>query len=198
LRETFVLNPNNTYSSFAQFLKTGAGAATSTSAIGLAASNVNINSSYNIAGSNDVLTPGGTYLPGSIMDGLVQGTINVSCDNGTPTAGGSVFVRSALNGAIPNGVVGGLEAVADPNPITTTTFSTTAGSANATASTATGLAVGQILSGNVNVPAGTFIKSFVGTAVVLSQNVYSDRCYCGNYTLEHLPQSELPVEDRLP
>jgi len=60
--------------------------------------------------------------------------------------------------------------VADPNPITTTTFSTTAGSANATASTATGLAVGQILSGNVNVPAGTFIKSFVGTAVVLSQN----------------------------
>ena len=30
-----------------------------------------------------------------------------------PTAGGSVYIRVALNGAIPNGVVGGLEAVAD-------------------------------------------------------------------------------------
>jgi len=110
--ETFVLNTDNTYSSVAQFIANG-GTMTASVAMGIAVSNVNINPTYSATGSNDVLTPGGVYLPGDIMDGLVQGTINVSCNNGTPTAGGTVYIRVALNGAIPNGVVGGLEAVAD-------------------------------------------------------------------------------------
>jgi hypothetical protein len=57
------------------------------------------------------------------MDGLVQGTINVSCNNGTPTAGGNVYIRVALNGAIPAGVIGDLEAVADgANTVLLTNF----------------------------------------------------------------------------
>lgn len=112
--ESFVLNSNNTYSSVKQFILTaGAAAFTATVPVGIAVSNVNINPTYQIQGSLNVLTPGGSYLPGSIMDGLVQGTINVACYNGTPTAGGIVYVRKILNGAIPAGVVGGLEAAAD-------------------------------------------------------------------------------------
>lgn len=120
--ETFVLNTNNTYSSVKTFVA-GGGTVTAATPMGIAASNVNINPTYNVAGSEDVLTPGGSYLPGQIMDGLVQGTINVSCNNGTPTAGGTVYIRVALNGAIPNGVIGGLEAVADgENTVALTNF----------------------------------------------------------------------------
>jgi len=110
--EAAVLNPDNTYSSVKQFVTLG-GTVTGTTAIGIAASNVNINPTYNVNGTNGAATPGGIYLPGSVMDLLVQGTINVTCNNGTPVAGGSVFIRTLVNAAIPNGVVGGLEAVAD-------------------------------------------------------------------------------------
>jgi hypothetical protein len=167
--ETFVLNTDNTYSSVKSYLLKGAGSILGTTAVGIAASNVNINPTYNTVGTNDVLTPGGVYTPGSMMDGLVQGTINVSCNAGTPVAGGPVWMRVAPNAAVPNGVVGGLEAVADPNPVSATTLTTTSGSANATVSSGTGLSAGmQIV--NANVPAGTFIKSIAGTAVVLSVN----------------------------
>lgn len=110
--ETAVLNADNTYSSVKEFILLG-GTLTASIPVGIAPSNVNINPAYNTAGSNDAATPGGVYLPGSIADLLVQGTINVSCNNGTPTAGGAVFIRKTVNGAIPLGVVGGLEAVAD-------------------------------------------------------------------------------------
>jgi len=120
--ETFVLNANNTYSSVKTFVA-AAGTVTAALPMGIAASNVNINPAYTITGSQDALTPGGVYLPGQIMDGLVQGTINVSCNNGTPTAGGNVYIRVALNGAIPAGVVGGLEAIADgANTVLLTNF----------------------------------------------------------------------------
>jgi hypothetical protein len=110
--ETIVLNTNNTYSSVKTFVA-GGGTVTAATPMGIAVSNVNINPAYNSQGSLDAVTPGGVYLPGTIMDGLVQGTVNVTCNNGTPTAGGTVYIRVALNGAIPNGVVGGLEAVTD-------------------------------------------------------------------------------------
>lgn len=110
--ETVVLNANNTYSSVKTFIA-GGGSTTVVQPMAIAASNVNINPAYPIQGSLDVLTPGGVYLPGQPMDGLVQGTINVSCNNGTPTAGGNVYMRVILNGAIPAGVIGGLEAAPD-------------------------------------------------------------------------------------
>lgn len=110
--ESAVLNADNTYSSVKTFIA-NSGTLTASIPVGLAASNVNINPAYNVQGTNDVLTPGGQYLPASIMDLLVQGTINVYCPNGTPTAGGSVWIRVVLNGGVPNGVVGSLEAQAD-------------------------------------------------------------------------------------
>jgi hypothetical protein len=170
--ETFVLNNNNTYSSFKQWLLNGAGEVSSSPnpgpAIGIAASNVNINPAYNsFPGSEDVLTPGGVYVPSSIMDGLVQGTINVTCNNGTPTAGGLVYIRTALNSAVPAGVVGGLEAVVDPNPATPT-ITTTNASATATISSATGVTVGMLIT-STNVPAGTFVAAISGTTITMSE-----------------------------
>ena len=37
----------------------------------------------------------------------------VLCNNGTPTAGGKVYIRTKENGSVPNGVIGQFEAVAD-------------------------------------------------------------------------------------
>lgn len=120
--ETLVLNSNNTYSSVKSFVA-GSGTVTAALAMGIATSQVNINPTYATQGSGGVTSPGGQVVQGGICDALVQGTINVFCANGTPTAGGAVFIRVALNGAIPNGVIGGLEAVADgSNTVALTNF----------------------------------------------------------------------------
>jgi len=55
----------------------------------------------------------GTYVPGQIAEYLERGSITVKINNGTPISQGPVFVRTALNGAIPAGLQGGFEAVAD-------------------------------------------------------------------------------------
>lgn len=111
--ETMVLNLNNTYSSVAEFIL-GSGTVTDDTAICLAVANTKTNPTFPLNGTNDAFTPGGTYTPGQVADALVQGTMDVFCRVGTPTgAGGPVYVRVALNGAFPAGVVGGLEAVAD-------------------------------------------------------------------------------------
>jgi hypothetical protein len=110
--ETLTLNANNTYSSIKSFVA-GAGTVTAALNLGIATSNVNINPTYNSQGSGGVNTGGGQFVQGTICDALLQGTINVFCANGVPTAGGKVYIRIALNGAIPAGVVGGLEAAAD-------------------------------------------------------------------------------------
>lgn len=63
------------------------------------------------------ITPGaslvGNYLPGQLTEVLVRGSITVKILNGTPIQGGSLYVRAILNGTFPNGIVGGLEAMAD-------------------------------------------------------------------------------------
>ncbi len=164
--ETAVLNSDNTYSSLASFLSKGLGLFTASTPLGLAASNVNINPTYAITGSEDVLTPGGVYLPSAMADVLVQGTINVVAQNGTPVAGGSVYVRTALNAALTGAVVGGLEAAVDPNPATPN-ITTTASSTSATVSSATGLTVGMLIT-STNVVPGTFIAAISGTTITLS------------------------------
>lgn len=58
-------------------------------------------------------TPGAEYAPGSPCDVLEFGTAVVTCQLGTPTAGGPVYLRVALNNTYPNAVVGGWEAEAD-------------------------------------------------------------------------------------
>lgn len=165
--ETAVLNANNTYSSVKSFLYAGVGNLTALTALGIAASNVNINSTYASQGGQNIT--GGFYPQGTIADVLVQGTINVSCYNGTPIAGGNVYMRTALDTAVPSGVIGGLEAAADADSDTTATLTTTINSTAAVVSSATGLVVGMPITA-AGVALGTFIAAIAGTAVTLSQN----------------------------
>jgi hypothetical protein len=44
---------------------------------------------------------------------LLRGSISVLCNVGTPFAAGPAYLRSILNGGIPAGFVGGIEANAD-------------------------------------------------------------------------------------
>lgn len=53
------------------------------------------------------------YNASEIVSALNRGGVVVKCNNGTPTAGGDVYVRIKANTAIANGVVGGFEAAAD-------------------------------------------------------------------------------------
>jgi hypothetical protein len=55
----------------------------------------------------------GSYAADQECEFLVRGTISVVINHGTPASQGAVYVRVALNGAIPAGVVGGFEAAAD-------------------------------------------------------------------------------------
>ena len=63
--------------------------------------------------TTDYMSSQGFYNPGDTVDVLTRGNMTVSCNNGTPTAGGDVYVRVAANAAIPNGVAGEVEAAAD-------------------------------------------------------------------------------------
>lgn len=93
-----VLNADNTVSAFG---------ATGTAAtfLGIAVREVKQNTDY--------FASQGYYEPGQPCDVAERGTLTVTCNVGTPTAGGAVYVRIATNASIPNGVVGGFEAGAD-------------------------------------------------------------------------------------
>jgi hypothetical protein len=173
--ESLTINSNNSYSSIKSFLAAAGSLTTfftnntkAPTPLGIATSNVLINSTYNSQGSGGVNTGGGTFLQGSICDALLQGTINVFCQNGSPNAQGSVYLRTAVNAAIPSAVVGGFEAVVDPNPVSAPTISTTNLSTAATVSSATGITAGMLVA-SANVPVGTYIVSISGTNIVLSQ-----------------------------
>mgnify|MGYP006922279327 CR=1 FL=1 len=53
------------------------------------------------------------YNEQELVSAINRGSVVVKCNNGTPKAGGAVFVRIKSNSAISSGVVGGFEAVAD-------------------------------------------------------------------------------------
>ncbi|EKQ56276.1 MULTISPECIES: hypothetical protein [unclassified Clostridium] len=96
--EPVILNTDNTYSRF------GASGTAATFA-GIAVREVKQATDY-YAGC-------GSYLPGEIMDVIERGSVTVKCNAGTPTSGGKVYVRTAVNTSIPTGVVGQFEAEAD-------------------------------------------------------------------------------------
>lgn len=54
-----------------------------------------------------------TYHEKDLVSALNRGGVVVKCNNGTPTAGGAVYVRIKANASVPLGVVGGLEASED-------------------------------------------------------------------------------------
>lgn len=63
------------------------------------------------------ITPGasliGNYLPGQLCEVLERGSVTVKIPVGTPITNGSVYLRTVLNGAIPAGLLGDLEAAPD-------------------------------------------------------------------------------------
>lgn len=96
--EPVILNDDNTYSRF------GA-AGTADKFVGVAVREVKQAIDYHEGNS--------AYIPGETCDVLNRGSITVLCNNGAPTAGGKVYIRITENAAIPNGVVGQFEAIAD-------------------------------------------------------------------------------------
>jgi hypothetical protein len=109
--EASVLNLDNTYSSVAQFILNG-GTLQPNTPLGIAKDTVQTNPYYPLAGGTNM--PAGFYAPGVEVNMLTRGTINGAIANGTPTgAGGPVFVRTSLNGAIPLSLVGAFDAVPD-------------------------------------------------------------------------------------
>jgi hypothetical protein len=55
----------------------------------------------------------GAYKANQAASVLERGNVMVTCNVGTPTAGGDVYIRTAANASIAAGVVGGFEAAAD-------------------------------------------------------------------------------------
>jgi hypothetical protein len=103
-----ILNADNTYTDVANFIAAPlSGSMTAAKFCGIAVREVKSATTYSPAPTT------GSYLPGQTCDVLERGSAVVTCFNGTPTAGGAVYLRTALNGAIPAGVVGGFEAAAD-------------------------------------------------------------------------------------
>ncbi|MDU4597183.1 MAG: hypothetical protein E6Y49_04380 [Clostridium sporogenes] len=96
--EAVVLNSDNTYSKFGE-------SNTSKDFVGIAVREVKQTIDY--------YSSAGAYLPNETMDVLNRGSITVNCNNGSPTAGGKVFIRIKENLSLPDGKVGQFEAIAD-------------------------------------------------------------------------------------
>ena len=62
----------------------------------------------------DVFEPAGGYKNGDPTDVMVRGSVIVAFKGqGTPTAGGNVFIRIAANALLPTAAIGDIEAQAD-------------------------------------------------------------------------------------
>lgn len=55
----------------------------------------------------------GKYEPNDPVAVMKRGCCLVKCNNGSPALAGDVYVRIALNESVPNGVIGGFEALPD-------------------------------------------------------------------------------------
>ena len=114
--DSVVITPNasgggDTYQSVAGFIAAG-GTMTAALLAGVANREVKTNLAYTSLGNNGAPQIA-FYAPNELAEALERGSIVVKINNGTPASQGKVFLRIALNGAIPAGVVGGFEAVAD-------------------------------------------------------------------------------------
>lgn len=101
-----VTNVDNTYSKFGQ---AGAGVSTAVAANfgGVAVAEVKQTMTYSF-GAN---TTAGQYEPNVACDVLQQGTVTVFCKEGTPTAGGKVYIMTVAGD---NAAVGEFVATANP------------------------------------------------------------------------------------
>jgi len=101
-----ILNDDNTYSDLA-VAKARSATCDMTTFAGIAAREVKTSTTFYPSQST------GNYAPGQVCDCIERGGVSVVCLVGTPKAGGKVYLRHTLNGGIPAGVVGGLEANSD-------------------------------------------------------------------------------------
>ena len=60
----------------------------------------------------------GAYVPGEAVPVIMRGSVNVKCQRSTPSLGGAVYVRTALNESYPGCVIGGFEAEQDSGKTT--------------------------------------------------------------------------------
>ena len=168
--DTVVITPNatgggDTYQTVAGFIAAGGIMAPSLFA-GVANREVKTNLAYTSLGNSG--TPQiAYYAPNELAEALERGSIVVKINNGTPKSQSAVFLRTVLNGGIPAGVVGGLEAVADA-AVNTTAAALTTNSTTLTVASAVGIAVGQLITG-IGIPSNTFVTVVAGTTLTLSQ-----------------------------
>lgn len=101
----------DTYRSVADFIA-ASGTFTAALLAAVAVREVKTNLQY-ISLGNGSPNSFGDYAPNDMVGGWERGSISVLCRVGTPVSQGIVYVRIALNGAFPAGVIGGFEAAAD-------------------------------------------------------------------------------------
>jgi hypothetical protein len=100
-----------TYQSVADFIATP-GTFTAVRFAGVAVRNVKTMLQF-VAWGNVQSAQFGNFTPGAMAEVLERGSITVKINNGQPVSQNPVYIRTVFNGAIPAGVVGGFEAVAD-------------------------------------------------------------------------------------
>lgn len=100
-----------TWRNVADYISQG-GAFTAAKFSGVAIRNVKTMLQYSSL-NGGTLDPIGSYVAGEMAEAIERGSVTVVVNVGTPVAGGAVYIRTVLNGAIPAGVVGGFEAAAD-------------------------------------------------------------------------------------
>ena len=101
-----VLNTDNTVSKFGQ-TGTGVKSAAAAAFAGIAVAEVKQGMSYGVGANTGVAE----YAPGESVDRLVVGTCNVFCKEGTPTAGGAVYIITVAGD---NAAIGEFVATATP------------------------------------------------------------------------------------
>lgn len=157
-------NGDYAWQSIADFIA-GGGTFTAAKFAGVAVREVKTNLAY-VALESIPANLIGSYAQGEMAEVLESGSVCVQINNGTPVSQGPVYVRTVANGTIPAGVVGGFEAVND-NAVNTTAAAATTNSTTLTVSSATGIAIGQLITG-IGIPANTYVTNVVGTTLTLS------------------------------
>lgn len=108
-----VLNSDSTGGTYSQLAGFVAGGGTFTQALFAGFAVREVKSAESFFGTGNSAPSWNYYSPGAPCDVIKRGSVVVKVNVGTPTAGGLVYVRTVLNGAIPAGLVGGVEAAAD-------------------------------------------------------------------------------------
>ena len=108
--EPMILNADNTVSSVKDYLLTSGNTFLATKFAGVAVREVKTIQTYEVGSLNAA-----KYQPGDPCDVLERGNVSVVCQNGTPVAGGAVYVRTVARTGL---VVGGFEYGTDTDSTT--------------------------------------------------------------------------------